>query len=140
MKGRPPVVAVVDDEAEVLRALRRLLRTEGFDVSVFSTGEEFIRQVRALAPDCVVLDLHMPRTTGFDVLDALDALPDGARPPVIVLTGNDTPAGRARAMGCGAHAYFCKPADAEILIQAINGAMSRHAGDTNPEPRGAERQ
>lgn len=123
MSGQPPVVVVVDDEAEVLRALRRLLRTEGFEVVIYSSGREFIRDVRTIAPDCLILDLHMPEMTGFDVLDELDTLSSGTHPPTIVLTGNDTPADRARAMAHGARAYLSKPADAATLLGVINGAI-----------------
>src|SRR5687767_7465933 len=115
MKGQPLVVAVVDDEADVLRALRRLLRAEGFDVLVYASGHEFMKDFGTSEPDCLVLDLHMPEMTGFDVLDALHNLPDDPEhPPVIVLTGNDTPTGRARALGGGAHSYLCKPTDADV--------------------------
>jgi CheY-like chemotaxis protein len=129
MKGHAPVVAVVDDDADVLRALQRLLRSEGFDVLVYGSGGEFMRSCDMAAPDCLVLDLHMPEMTGFDVLDALRALPTGdARPPVVVLTGHDTPVGRARALAGGADSYLCKPTDAEVLIRAINDALSHRAG------------
>lgn len=128
MNGQPPVVAVVDDDADVLRALQRLLRTEGFNVQVYGSGGEFLKAFDTAAPDCLVLDLHMPDMTGLDVLDALGARPaDGPHPPVIVLTGHDTPMGRARALAGGARAYLCKPTDAEVLIRTINEAMSTPA-------------
>lgn len=133
MKGHSPVVAVVDDDADVLRALQRLLRTEGFNVLVYGSGGEFMKSFDAAAPDCLVLDLHMPEMTGFDVLDALGARPAGGpRPPVIVLTGHDTPMGRVRALAGGADAYLCKPTDAEVLIRAINDAMSSRDGPSRP--------
>ncbi|WP_146907014.1 response regulator transcription factor [Arenimonas daejeonensis] len=92
MKGHSPVVAVVDDDADVLRALQRLLRSEGFNVLVYGSGGEFLESFGEATPDCLVLDLHMPEMTGFDVLEALHTLPKGnVRPPVIVLTGHDTP-------------------------------------------------
>lgn len=131
MKGQPPVVAVVDDEADVLRALQRLLRAEGFDVHVYGSGRDFMSGIGAAAPDCLVLDLHMPEMSGFDVLDALDTRSSPSRIPVIVLTGNDTVAGRTRALAGGAEAYLCKPADADVLIKAVNDAMARA---TNPQP------
>ena len=89
-----------------------------------------MKEVGTSAPDCLVLDLHMPEMTGFDVLDALSAR--DSRIGVIVLTANDTPAGRTRALCGGADAYLCKPADADVLIQAINDAMSYRAGPIRP--------
>lgn len=133
MKGQPRVVAVVDDEADVLRALRRLLRSEGFDVLVYESGLAFMKDFGTSELDCLVVDLHMPEMTGFEVLEALRDLPDDPeRPPVIVLTGNDTPTGRARAIGSGAHSYLCKPADADLLIHAINAAIEQRAGPAPP--------
>lgn len=128
MKGHPPVVAVVDDDADVLRALQRLLRSEGFNVLVYGSGGEFLESIGEATPDCLVLDLHMPEMTGFDVLDALNALPNGnVRPPVVVLTGHDTPIGRARALAGGADTYLCKPTDADVLVRAINDAIAHRA-------------
>ena len=133
MKGQAPVVAVVDDDADVLRAIQRLLRTEGFNVHVYGSGGEFMKAFGTAPPDCLVLDLHMPEMTGFEVLDALRALKTGGpQPPVIVLTGHDTPMGRSRALAGGANAYLCKPTDADVLIRAINDAMSPGSGPSPP--------
>jgi CheY-like chemotaxis protein len=60
-------VAVVDDEAPVRTALGRLLRLADYEVAAFACGEEFLESLAARRPDCVVLDVHMPRLTGFDV-------------------------------------------------------------------------
>lgn len=121
MTGKSPLVAVVDDEEDVRHALHRLLRSAGFDVLVYGSGAEFLRHAQDSAPDCVVLDLHMPGQSGFDVQRSLSerGLPIG----VVVLTGNDTPDGRMRAMANGADAYLCKPVDDELLIGAILDAI-----------------
>lgn len=133
MKGSSLVVAVVDDDADVLRALQRLLRTEGFSVLVYGSGREFMRAVDGAAPDCLVLDLHMPEMTGFEVLDALKTLQaPGGHLPVVVLTGHDTPVGRNRALAGGADAYLCKPTDADVLIRAIHDATASRAHPAPP--------
>ena len=67
MTGKPPIVAVVDDEEDVRHSLQRLLRSAGFEVLVYGSGTEFLRHVTDSSPDCVVLDMHMPRLTGLDV-------------------------------------------------------------------------
>ncbi|QNP39510.1 response regulator transcription factor [Lysobacter solisilvae (ex Woo and Kim 2020)] len=116
----------MDDEEDVRHALRRLLRSAGFDVLVYGSGREFLRHAAGGAPDCVVLDLHMHGESGFDVQHALA---EAQLPiPVVVLTGCDTRANRARALANGASAYLTKPVDAELLIDAIVAAMrDRHA-------------
>ena len=71
-------------------------------------------------PDCVVLDLHMPGTTGFDVQARLAQR--GLATPVIVITGDDTPEARSRALRLGATAYLTKPVDETALLTAIAAA------------------
>ena len=120
MPGRTPVVAVVDDEQPVRRALQRLLRASGFDVRLFATGSDFMSHLEGI--DCVILDLHLPGMSGFEVQEALAQR--GASLPVVVLTGNDTPANRARSLANGAHAYLCKPVDDKVLLEALRPLTS----------------
>ena len=120
MPGRTPVVAVVDDEQPVRRALQRLLRASGFDVRLFATGSDFMSHLEGI--DCVILDLHLPGMSGFEVQEALTER--GAPVPVVVLTGNDTPANRARSLANGAHAYLCKPVDDKVLLEALRPLTS----------------
>jgi len=120
MSGRTPTVAVVDDEQPVRRALQRLLRASGFDVRLFATGADFMAHLEGV--DCVILDLHLPGMSGFEVQEALAAR--GAAVPVVVLTGNDTPANRARSLANGARAYLSKPVDDETLLHALRTLSS----------------
>ena len=120
MPGRTPTVAVVDDEQPVRRALQRLLRASGFDVRLFATGADFMAHLEGV--DCVILDLHLPGMSGFEVQEALAAR--GADVPVVVLTGNDTPANRARSLANGARAYLSKPVDDETLLHALRTLSS----------------
>jgi len=120
MPGRTPTVAVVDDEQPVRRALQRLLRASGFDVRLFATGADFMAHMEGV--DCVILDLHLPGMSGFEVQEALAAR--GADVPVVVLTGNDTPANRARSLANGARAYLSKPVDDETLLHALRTLSS----------------
>src|SRR5664279_2664825 len=91
-----PVLAVVDDDADVRVALTRLVSSAGFAVETFASGAEFLRSIQDHEPDCVVLDLHMPEMSGFDVQGALAV--DHAGVPVVVVTGHDTAESRARAV------------------------------------------
>ena len=60
-----PLIAVVDDEACVSKALKRLLRSAGLNVETFASGAAFLNWLQSETPDCVVLDLHMPQVDGF---------------------------------------------------------------------------
>src|SRR5664279_4672376 len=116
-----PLLAVVDDDADVRIALTRLVSSAGFAVETFASGAEFLHSVQDHEPDCVVLDLHMPETNGFDVQGALARVHPAV--PVVVMTGHDTPESRARAAQMGAKVYLCKPINDEALLAAIGEAI-----------------
>jgi len=123
MIDRAPLVAVVDDEDDVRQALRRLLRSAGFEVLAYGSGSEFLRHVAGSSPDCVVLDLRMPGASGFDVQRALI---DMKLPlPTVVVTGNESQESRREALENGADAYLCKPVDGDALVDAVMAAISR---------------
>ena len=122
-----PLIAVVDDEEPVRIALRRLLRSASFDVETFPSGAEFLDSLKSHQPDCVVLDLHMPRVNGFAVQAQLA---DGEiRLPIVVITGHDSSETRDRALAGGVSAYLRKPVDDETLLDAITTAIA-HPSDT----------
>jgi len=114
-------VAVVDDDESVRRALARLVRSLGFEADVFASGEDFLAALLVRRPDCVVLDLHMPKVSGFEVQARMAEA--GLTVPVIVITGHDSPEAQARALSGGASAYLRKPVDEQVLMQAIQGAV-----------------
>jgi two-component system, LuxR family, response regulator FixJ len=122
MATRTPRIAVVDDDPFVLRGLRRLLRSAGFDVDTYASGAAFLNAGGDDEPDCVVLDLHMPQTTGFEVQAQL--VKRGRSTPVIVITGGDDPEAQSRALRLGAKGYFGKPVDGEALLATIDAAIT----------------
>jgi len=124
-----PLLAVVDDDADVRTALTRLLASAGFSVEAFASGADFLRSLEHHDPDCAVLDLHMPDMSGFDVQGALAG---HSTVPVVVITGQDTPESRTRALGLGAKAYLCKPVDDEALLAAIAVAVDGGSASRNP--------
>ena len=117
------VIAILDDEAHYRRALSRLLKAHGYDVASFSTGEELIAEAARRAFDCVLLDLHMPGMTGFDVLARLRGQP--APPPVIVITAHDDPDCVKKAFDLNAFEYQLKPVASPVLLGAIDRACAR---------------
>ena len=124
MVAEHPRIAVVDDEADVLRALQRLLRSSGYAVDVYATGEAFLHAVSGDCPDCpdcLLLDLHMPGISGFEVQARLRA--SNCLVPVVVITGHDTSSAEGRAMAGGAVAFLRKPVDGELLLATIERAI-----------------
>ena len=118
--GRPPVrIAVIDDDEAVRTALARVLRAEDLDADVFPSGEAFLSSLKSARPDCIVLDFHMPRMNGLDLLRRLKA--NGLQLHVVVITGHDDPQTCAQCLSAGAAAYLRKPIDTEALLSAICG-------------------
>lgn len=121
MAKTTPLIAVVDDEESVRKALGRLMRASGFNVVTFSSGADFLHSMQQHRPQCVVLDLRMPQVNGLDVQQAL--MQADAQMPVVIITGDDSPEGRQRALKQGAKAYLRKPVDDAMLLDAIQSAM-----------------
>jgi DNA-binding response OmpR family regulator len=119
---RNTLIAVVDDENSICRALKRLLEASGFDVLTFPSGKEFVDALGTDQIDCAVLDLHMPGLSGLDLLKWLRS--DGRQIPVIVVTGRDEHNTRALCLAAGACAYLPKPLDASQLLHAIADALA----------------
>ena len=122
LKARRLQVAVVDDEAHVRKALDRLMRGAGFEVQTWTSGGAFLSSLAEGPVDCVVLDLHMPGLSGFDILASLKTADTPV--PAVVITGHDTPEAEARAIAAGAFAYLRKPVDGDELIQTITRAVA----------------
>ena len=114
-------VALVDDEESIRRALKRLLRVADFDVETFASGAEFIASLQWRRPDCVIVDVHMPGLTGFDVLSRLTQ--GGSCIPTILITAFDDPEFEQRARRGGAYRFLRKPIASEKLIEAVRAAV-----------------
>ncbi|HMP84436.1 MAG TPA: response regulator [Verrucomicrobiota bacterium] len=122
------VVAVLDDEPQMRKALRRLLSTHGFRVDAYECGEDFLAGLSSNPADCVVLDLHMPYVSGYEVLTVFAE--QRVNTPVVVITGHDEPGTSERVRALGASAYLTKPVDEAILLSAIRSALETNQPST----------
>ena len=114
-------VAVVDVEAAVQVALRRLLCLAGYTVVTCSSGEEFIDSLAHRRPDCLLLDVHMPGLTGLQVQAHLQA--EGIALPVIFITASDDPEVARGALEAGGLRVLRKPFSNRQLLAAIEFAL-----------------
>ncbi len=117
-----PLIAIVDDEESIRKALTRLLRSAGLDVETFPSGVEFLESLSTRRPDCVVLDLHMPVMNGFEVQARLAA--SVAPVPVVIITGHDSIETHEHALAGRPIAYLRKPVDDQPLLDAIQLALT----------------
>ena len=115
-----PLVYVIDDDASLLRALRRLLAAGGFRVCTFPSAEAFLESSTTM-PACLVLDVHLGGLSGLDLQEHL--LASGRTIPVVFITAHDDAMTRERAHRAGAVDYLRKPFNDELLIAGIRRAL-----------------
>jgi two-component system KDP operon response regulator KdpE len=122
-------VLVVDDEPQILRALRTSLRGAGYEVETAETAEGALAALAAGKPDAVVLDLVLPDGTGIDVCRELRTWSDA---PVIVLSvvGDETE--KVAALDAGADDYVTKPFGVEELLARLRAALRRVDAPAEP--------
>jgi FixJ family two-component response regulator len=128
-----PLVIVVDDDASMRSALRRLLTLGGLGVELYESGAEFLASLNLQRAECILLDVSMPAMSGLEVQRALNQ--HGANQPVIFLTGSaDIPIAVA-AMREGAVDFIEKPFDNADLLARVRAAIDqyRHHRDVDEE-------
>lgn len=128
MTKTKPLIAIVDDDESVCRALKRLVRSLGMDAETFAGGQDFLDLIEAMPSfnaDCVVLDVQMP---GMNGLEVRRRLADGGSPlPVIFITAHDEAGVREQAFALGAVAFLRKPFNDELFIKTLDAALRREA-------------
>jgi two-component system response regulator AtoC len=114
MAGR---VLVVDDEPEAVELLQEFLQAKGYEVSTASDGAEALRKVKEERPHLLLLDIHMPKMDGLEVLRQLRAIDQEVG--VIMVTGVNEEAIGRQAMALGAFDYIVKPLDLPYLERSL---------------------
>ena len=122
---RPATILVVEDSPEVQEVLRRVLGSAGFVVHAASDGDEGLSKALDLKPDLLVLDVGLPRRTGFEVAEELRRR--GFRSPMLMLTARDTVTDKVTGLDAGADDYLAKPFDADELVARVRALLRRAA-------------
>ena len=115
-------VLVVDDEPQILRALRINLRVRDYEVHVASTGTEALEMAGRYPPDLVILDLGLPDLDGVEVIQGLRGW---TKAPIIVLSGRADSVDKVEALDAGADDYVTKPFGVEELLARMRAAVRR---------------
>ncbi|MFY9949027.1 MAG: response regulator [Candidatus Sulfotelmatobacter sp.] len=129
-----PKILVVDDDPDLVRAMRLRLRANNYDVTTASDGYGAIASAQKERPALIILDLGLPVGDGFVVLDRLQNSDTLSGVPVIVLSARDPQANEERALRAGASAFFQKPADNDELMNAIRISLTPGQTQTPPWP------
>jgi DNA-binding response OmpR family regulator len=116
-------ILVVDDDPDLLRALRLRLRANNYEVISASDGYAAIASAQKERPSLIILDLGLPVGDGFVVLDRLQSSDALSNIPVIVLSARDPQMNEERALKAGAAAFFQKPADNDELLNVIQVSL-----------------
>src|SRR5215207_2854732 len=122
-------VLIVDDEAQIRRALRTGLTGHGYVVEVAEDGETALTAIAAHAPDVIVLDLVMPGIDGFEVLRELRAW---SRVPVLVLSAHGQEHDKVEALDLGADDYLTKPFGMGELLARLRAVLRRASAPQDP--------
>jgi len=115
-------VYVVDDEPAILRALTRLLEGAGYNVHSSQSPREFLERYDGDAVDCMIVDFSMPEINGLELQRSISA--SGHSCPIVFLSGRGDIAVSVDAMKGGAVDFLTKPVDADLLLNAVNTAVS----------------
>jgi two-component system, OmpR family, KDP operon response regulator KdpE len=125
-------ILIVEDQPELLRALRISLRARQYDVAIAATGREALASAIAHPPDAVILDLGLPDIDGVEVIVELRRW---SRAPIIVLSGRTSPGDKIGALDVGADDYVTKPFAMAELLARLRAALRRDEPGVMPEPR-----
>jgi two-component system KDP operon response regulator KdpE len=122
-------ILIVDDEPQILRALRAGLVAHGYDVVSAADGEEALDKAATELPDAVILDLNLPKLSGLEVCKGLR---EWSSVPIIVLSVRDAERDKVTALDLGADDYLTKPFGTDELLARLRVALRHAARESNP--------
>lgn len=123
MSDPAPIVYVVDDDASIRDAVRKLLASVGLRSETFGTTQEFLQSKRPEAPACMVLDVRLPDVSGLEFQRELASA--GIEIPIIFITGHGDIPMSVRAMKAGAVEFLTKPFRGQELLDAVQEAIAK---------------
>jgi FixJ family two-component response regulator len=115
-------ICLLDDDSSMLKALDRLLKSDGFNAEPFSEPAAFLSAVEKNPCRVAILDVWMPEMNGLEVQAALQEFSPETR--IIFMSGRDDPSIRQTALGAGAFGFLSKPFDDEVLLQLVRDALA----------------
>jgi DNA-binding response OmpR family regulator len=126
MPPHPKAILLVDDDSEIIESMRTVLENKGYRVLVARDGNAGLTIAERENPDLIVLDMMMPKKSGFLVLEKLKGRPGGLI-PTIMITGNEGSRHRAYAEMLGVRDYIRKPFAMEKLVKSVEKVLEGSA-------------
>ena len=123
MMKNKPVILVVDDQLPNIKLLEGLLVRQGYEIIQAESGEEALEKLSGNQVDLVLLDVKMPRMSGFEVLTKLRADKKTQRIPVVMITAHDENEARVKALESGCDDFISKPFDQYELVARVKSLL-----------------
>ncbi len=117
-------ILIVDDEPNIVISLEFLMKKEGFEVAVANDGDEALAKVASFNPDLLLLDVMMPKQSGFEVCEALRADSQRAGLKIVMLTEKGRDNEMAKGLAIGADAYVTKPFSTKELVDRVKEMLA----------------
>ena len=124
-------VLIADDEPNIVTSLEYLMKMSGYEVAVARNGEEALELVAAFMPDLVLLDVMMPRRSGYDVCQRMRERPEWSAIRIVMLSAKGREAEVSKGLSLGADAYVTKPFSNRELIAKVAALLGEEAA---PDP------
>jgi DNA-binding response OmpR family regulator len=122
--GTPPRILIADDNAQGVELLEAYLADSGYEIETAFDGEETLQKVRGWQPDVVLLDIMMPKTSGFEVCKRLKADPTTRGVAVLMITALDQPSDVDRAVDAGTDDFLTKPINQADLLRRVRALLA----------------
>src|SRR5439155_21232675 len=128
MPASAPMIAIIDDDESVRRALRRFINLLGFSVETFATAEEFLDSSCGACSQaegsfrCLILDVQLPGMSGLDLQEHLKA--EGRDLAIVFITAYPNDRARSKALQAGATVFLHKPFDEQAMVDAVNKGLA----------------
>lgn len=116
-------ILIADDEQNIVISLEFLMKREGFEVSIAVDGEEAIDKIRSEMPDLVLLDVMMPKKSGFEVCQEIKSDPALQSVRILMLTAKGRDTEVAKGLALGADAYMTKPFSTKELVERVRSML-----------------
>ncbi len=116
-------ILIVDDNEDLVKALRIILRSHDYVTAVAADGVSAISQAKNEKPDLIILDLGLPAGDGYKVMERLSNLESVASIPIVVLSAQDAATNKEKALSAGAKAFLEKPANNAELLATIETVL-----------------
>ena len=122
-------ILIVDDDPDILESMELAMRAEGATTAVAEDGTEAVQENERAKPDAVILDMMLPKRSGFLVLEELTKMEN---PPVVIMvTANEGKRHMAYAQSLGVSEYLYKPVSLDRLINRVSTLLEEKANQTN---------